>query len=170
MKHTFFDLIKQENISDILLSGVVDIENGIAEFTPMLTYIFFEFDTKIIKFESIEQYSKLKIEYVDSVTYDFEIEEDMYPAKSSIIEIVMTDTMADNSTNSIEIYGDCSENNKVLICDAICLKLNCGQELFLDPTYFFGINIGGMEQKKAWLNNYPNTESNILNKLLIELV
>ncbi|MGF1487523.1 MAG: hypothetical protein ACFBSE_10580 [Prochloraceae cyanobacterium] len=170
MKHIFFDVIKQENISDILLSGVVDIENGIAEFTPMLTYMFFQFDTKIIKFESIEQYSKLKIEYIDSVTYDFEIEEDMYPAKSSIIEIIMTDTMADNSINSIEIYGYFSENNKVLICDAICFKLNCGQELFLDPTYFFGINVGSNEQKKAWLNNYPNTKSNTIKKTLIELV
>lgn len=169
MKDTFFDKIKQENISDILLSGVVDIENGIAEFTPMLTYMFFEFDTKIIKFESIEQSSKLKIEYVDSITYDFEVEEDMYPAKSSINEIVMTDTMAENTVKSVEIYGGVSRNNE-LICDAVCFKLNCGQQLFLDPTYFFGINIGGNEQKKAWLNNYPNTESNTINKVMVELV
>lgn len=169
MKDTFFDKIKQENISDILLSGVVDIENGIAEFTPMLTYMFFEFDTKIIKFESIEQFSKLKIKYVDRITYDFEIEEDMYPAKSSINEIVMTDTMAENTVKSVEIYGGVSRNNE-LICDAVCFKLNCVQELFLDPTYFFGINIGGNEQKKAWLNNYPNTESNTINKVMVELV
>ena len=169
MKDTFFDKIKQENISDILLSGVVDIENGIAEFTPMLTYMFFEFDTKIIKFESIEQSSKLKIEYVNSITYDFEVEEDMYPAKSSINEIVMTDTMAENIVKSVEIYGGVSRNNE-LICDAVCFKLNCGQQLFLDPTYFFGINIGGNEQKKAWFNNYPNTESNTINKVMVELV
>ena len=169
MKHTFFDKIKQENISDILLSGVVDIENGIAEFTPMLTYMIFEFDTKIIKFESIEQSSKLKIEYVDSIIYDFEVEEDMYPAKSSINEIVMTDTMAENTVKFVEIYGGVSQDNE-MICDSICFKLSCGQELFLDPTYFFGINIGGNEQKKAWLNNYPNTESNTINKIIIELV
>lgn len=156
---SFFKKIERENLVDIFLCGVVDFENSLAEFTPILTYIFFVFETEIIKFESIEQHSKLKIKYVDAVTceFDFELEEDMYPARTSISEIVLTDTLAENTVNYIQIYGESIINNE-LICYAISFKLNCGQEIFLDPSYIFGINIGGQEQKNAWFNNYPNSE------------
>lgn len=167
MKSIFFDAIKQENISDILLCGVVDIEDGIAEFIPIMEYMYFKFDTKIIKFESVEQYSKLKIEYVNKLTYKFE-DEDMYPANSSIGEIVLTDTMAKNTVRLVEIYGGEQIDNE-LICYAVSFHLYSEQEIFIDPSFHYGIGIGGEHQKNAWFNNYPNSESYTVPKSIIEL-
>ena len=166
--NSFFNKISEENISDILSTGIVDIEEGIAEFIPMANYIFIEFMTKIIKFELVEESLKLKLNYVDSITYDFEVEEDMYPAKSSISNFILTSTLADNTVKLIEVYDGKQTENEISCC-AISFLLSSGQELFLDPASCFGLNIGGMEQKDLWLNNYPNTESYTVPKSIIKL-
>ena len=168
MKSYFFEEIKQEKILDILVCGLVDIEDGIAEFIPIMEYLYFKFETKTIEFESIEQYSKLKIEYMNQLAYKFE-DEDMYPAYSSISELVLTDTMAKNTVKSIEIYGGEQIDNE-LICYAVSFHLNSGQEIFIDPSFYYGIGIGGKHQKDTWFNNYPNTDSYTVPKSTIELV
>ena len=164
----FFSKINQENIVDIYLVGMMYLDDGIAEFLPWMDYVYLEFDTKIIRFKFIEDSLKLKIEYVESAIYDFEVEEDMYPAKSSIGNIILISTLADNRVRSIEIYGDEWIDGE-LICDAICFNLGSGQELFLDPISFLGINIGSKEQKDLWLKNDPNTDSYTVPKSIIEL-
>ena len=166
--NTFFSKIEQENISNISLVGMMYIEDGIAEFLPWMYYVFFEFNTQIIKFELIEASLKLKIKYVNSLTYDFEVEEDMHPAKSSISHLILISTLADNVVKSIEIYGDEWIDGE-LICDAICFNLSSGQELFLDPISYFGMNIGSKKQKNFWLNDFPNTDSYTVPKSIIEL-
>ena len=165
---TFLSKIKQQSILDIYLIGMMYLDDGIAEFLPWMDYVFLEFDTEIIRFKFIEESLKLRIEYVKSAVYDFEIEEDMYPAKSSISNLILISTLADNTVKSIEIYGDEWVDGE-LICDAICFNLNSGQELFLDPISFLGINIGSKEQKDLWLKNDPNTDSYTVPKSLIEL-
>ena len=45
--------------------------------------------SKYIKFESINQFSKLQLKIVDFIEYDFEIDEDMIRAKSSVGEIIL---------------------------------------------------------------------------------
>ena len=166
--NSFFDKISGENILDILSTGVVDIEDGIADFIPMANYIFFEFETKIIRFELIEESLELKLNYANLITYDFEVEEDMYPAKSSISNLILTSTLADNTVKSIEVYDGKQIENEISCC-AISFLLCSGQELFLDPASCFGLNIGGKEQKDLWLNNYPNTESYTVPKSIIKL-
>ena len=167
MENKFFNKIKQEKILDVYVCGLVDIENGIAEFIPMTDDIYFKFDTTIIRFESVEQYSKLKIQYVNQFTYKFE-DEDMYPANSSIGKIVLTNIMADMMVKSIEIYGAEQTDNE-LICHAASFLLNTGQEIFIDPGFCDGIGVGGQHQKDTWLRNYPNTDSYTVPKLTVEL-
>ena len=168
MYNIFFGKIKQQSVLDIYLLGMMYVDEGIAEFLPWMDYVFLEFDTRIIRFKFINDSLKLKLEYVESATYDFEIEEDMYPAKSSISNLILISTLADNVVGSVEIYGDEWIDNE-LMCDAICFNLDSGQELFLDPISFSGINIGSKEQKDLWLKNDPNTNSYTVPKLLIEL-
>lgn len=133
------------------MTGFVDIEDGIAQFYHDLRFIYFEINSKYIEFESINQFSKLKIKVVDSVEHNFEIDEDMLKAKSSVSEIILNDTMANgNDIDNIIFYNLEADE---LICDAIEIELVNGQVIFLDPSYLFGINIGGKEQKQIWKSN-----------------
>lgn len=151
-------LTKGHNIEDIYLPGFVDVEDGIAQFCHDLRFVYFEINSKYIKFESINQFSKIKLKIVDSIEYDFEIDEDMIRAKSSVSEIVLNDTMANgNDIDNIIFYN--LEGQEEIICDAVEIKLVNGQVIFLDPSYYFGINIGGKEQKQLWKINYKENEN-----------
>lgn len=144
--------LKDNNIEDIYLTGFVDIENGIAQFYHDLRFIYFELSSRYIEFESVNQYSKLRIKIVDSISYNYEIDEDMIRGKSSVSEVILSDTMAKgNSIDNIVFYN--LEEQEELICDAIEINLVNGQVIFLDPSYYFGINIEGKEQKQKWKIN-----------------
>ena len=146
-------MVKDNNIEDIYLTGFVDIEDGIAQFYQDLRFIYFEINSKYIEFESINQFSKLKLKIVDSIQHNYEIDEDMMRAKSSIGEIILNDTMANgNDIDNIIFYN--LEEKDELICDAVEIELVNGQVIFLDPSYYFGINIGGEEQKQIWKINF----------------
>ena len=70
MINYFFKKLAQQSIIDLLQIGVVEIEDGVAEMTTMHIYLFIEFEEYILKLESINQYSKLKIKLVDeAVSY-----------------------------------------------------------------------------------------------------
>ncbi len=151
-------ITKGQNIKDIYLTGFVDIEDGIAQFYHDLRFVYFEINSKYIKFESINQFSKLKLKIADSIEYDFEIDEDMIRAKSSVGEIILNDTMATgNDIDNIIFYN--LEEREELVCDAVEIKLVNGQVIFLDPSYYFGINVGGKEQKQMWKINFKETEN-----------
>ncbi|AQS08730.1 hypothetical protein CLOBY_08400 [Clostridium saccharobutylicum] len=149
----FKRIVKNNDIEDIYLTGFVDIEDGAAQFYHDLRFIYFEVNSKYIEFESINQFSKLRIKIVDSVGHNFEIDEDMMKGKSSVSEIILRDTMANgNDINNITFYN-LEEQEEELICDAMEIKLVNEQVIFLDPSYYFGINIGGDEQKQIWKFN-----------------
>lgn len=149
----FKRIVKNNDIEDIYLTGFVDIEDGVAQFYHDLRFMYFEVNSKYIEFESINQFSKLRIKIVDSVGHNFEIDEDMMKGKSSVSEIILRDTMANgNNINNITFYN-LEEQEEELICDAMEIKLVNEQVIFLDPSYYFGINIGGNEQKQIWKFN-----------------
>lgn len=151
-------ITKGHNIEDIYLTGFVDVEDGIAQFCHDLRFVYFEINSKYIKFESINQFSKLQLKIVGFIEYDFEIDEDMIRAKSSVGEIILNDTMANgNDIDTIIFYN--LEVQEELICDAVEIKLVNGQVIFLDPSYYFGINIGEKEQKQIWKINFKETKN-----------
>lgn len=155
--HKFKKLLKNNDIENIYLTGFVDIEYGIAQFYPDLRFIYFEINSKFIEFESINQYSKLRIKVVSSVNHNFEIDKDMIKGKSSVSEIILTqDGTIGNCIDNIKFYN-LEKKEEELICDAIEIKLKNEQVIFLDTSFYFGINIGGYEQKKIWKLNLDNS-------------
>ena len=146
-------LVKNNDIEDIYLTGFVDIEDGIAQFYPDLRFIYFEINSKFIEFESINQYSKLRIKLEELVNHKFEIDEDMMKGKSSVSEIILNQDGAIGNFIDIIKFYNLEEKEEELICDAIEMKLKNEQVIFLDPSFYFGINIGGCEKKEIWKEN-----------------
>ena len=73
-----------KQLTDIYTVGFVYLFEEQREFTPDLRWIYLEFEDILLEFESIEQYSRLKIEKVSDIRYQFESDEDMIKVKSSI--------------------------------------------------------------------------------------
>lgn len=167
MRNKIKNLLKEKIITDIISVGFVDIENDIAQFYANPQWLYFEFDDYYIEFESIEQFSKLKIRFSDNINYSYEIDEDMVKAKSSIIDVVLISSMMlGNDINEICFVNINCEDDEFLICDALKLILSNGQIIFLDPSFLFGIAIGKEDQEDFWKKNlnddYIIHEANIM--------
>lgn len=158
--------LHDKNISDIIKVGFIDIEDGYAQMSFANKYLFIEFDSFLLKFTSIEQYSQLQVEIVSDVTFDIELDDDLIPARASVATIVLTDDMGDNKINSIELFNCSNKTDQNIQCDAMSIYLESGQELFIDPTYYFGLNIGGKEQKEKWFVNLPGDRNNVISELI----
>lgn len=142
------EIIRDNSIDDIYLTGIVDVnDDGIAEFVANTNFLYFEFGNQIIEFESIDGYSRLCVSIVDSIKYQVEFE-DVKPCSAKISEIIFTNPLETNKVSSICFFNlDVRENE--LICDVLHIKLSNGQDIFIDPA-FLGINVGGLEQKNFW--------------------
>ncbi|MCR5609413.1 MAG: hypothetical protein K6G26_10150 [Lachnospiraceae bacterium] len=166
MLKNILNQLYKNKIEKIYVTGFIDIENGIAEFYPDYTTYYILIKGRYLKLESIEQYSKLKFELVDNISFDFsyEIEDEMYKAVSSVEELILTNSLlAGNNIVKIIFYN--LDESKVT-CLAMEIILENGQMIFFDPTYVCGICAGGEKQKSVWLNSCDNKI--IVKELVIE--
>lgn len=137
-------------ITDIVSVGTVSKEDTIIKYYPDFRMLYIEVDNVYIKFSSVEQYSRLQVEFVDKVDYSFEIDEDMEYAMSSLLDIVLVGRdMIGNDINQI-LYYDKEEKDNIL-CKACEIRLANGQIIFLDPSFLCGISIGGIAQKEYYM-------------------
>ena len=72
----FIEFLKNNEITDIILVGFVDVEKGIYEFYPNLKYLYIEMATKYVALESVNQYSLLKFCIKDDLCFEYEIDKD----------------------------------------------------------------------------------------------
>ncbi|MCR5835891.1 MAG: hypothetical protein K6G88_05245 [Lachnospiraceae bacterium] len=147
---------KNKCIDDIIMVGFIDIDE-IAQFYSDKRFLYFQIGEIYIEFASIEQFSRLRIRTCDEIPFDYEIDEDMIRGKTSIAELILNDSMSiGNSITSASIYD---LDRKNYTCAALELILENGQILFLDPSFYFGINIGDNRQKDIWKDNYLYIDS-----------
>lgn len=145
----------KEELVDIYQIGVANLNNDEVELIENLHVIFLQFETTYLKFEAIEQNSKLEITKVEEIDFGYiPIEEELPPYKYSISNLVFIDEDFFNILKSITIYGDISHYENKIICDSILLTLG-NQLIFFDPSYHWGINIGNELQLEEWLRNQP---------------
>ena len=135
-----------KRLTDIYTVGFIYLEEEPKEFTPDLKWMYFEFEDTLVEFESFEQYSRLRMEKVPEVRYQFECDEDMIKVRSSVIEFVLISSMlADNTVKDIELMDGTEDN-----CAAAKIVLENGQIIFIDPSFLHGIGVGGKEQEEYW--------------------
>lgn len=137
-----------KSISDIILLGSVDLDE-----TPIESCINHEFlvlgvDDTYIEFSSVNQMSELSVKEKDALTFDYEIDEDDKHTFVSIVNAILADTVSDAAIKELSEYEEAGS----LV--AIEVLLANGQMIFIDPTYYTGIKIGGEFIKKAFFDNH----------------
>ncbi len=164
MDSIFMNLSNNSEITDIIICGTVDNDDNIFQFYFDLRVVYVECGSNYLRLESVNQYSMLNFSVVDYIKFDYEIDEDMHRARSSVKDIVLDNSGAvGNNIHEIVLYDRIERD----ICAAMKIRLENGQEIFIDPSYIFGINIGGEKQHTIWKNNYHNI--NHMNKECIIL-
>ncbi len=158
-------LFENSKIEDIYTVGFVDVEGEEYQYYPLYNYLFIELGNKIIRLEANQDNLRLSFKIVDGMDYQFEIDEEMLYAKSSINTIVLDDIWSSsNNVKEVLFYGLDELSNSCLAAEIILLN---GQVIFLDPSYEFGINIGGERLKEAWKDNCSGAEKIKLSRICI---
>lgn len=172
MNTQFFDRIKDAPITDILQLGCIDkTAVALSEVTIFHERIYIVFGDVLLKLESVNQYSELKLQFVDQikVDFDFELLDNTLLVTISVTELLLDDTLHNNAIAAIDVYQKEDSFEKKQLCAAIGFHLAGGQYLFFDPTFDFGINVGGRRKRELWQENYPNTETDKIpyNKIVL---
>jgi hypothetical protein len=156
-----FEILKSKlcrnPIEDIVTVGFVDLSDAILKYYPRLKWIYFEFANFFMEFESIEQYSKLRVKFAESITVQGDLEDGMRETISSVIDIVLTGgEMACGKDVKRMIFFNLICSGEAFICDALKIILTNDQILFLDPTFVHGISFGGASQEQCWKENFTS--------------
>lgn len=159
-------LKQSASVKDILKVGFLDLEENPIQVSLIDKYLFIELERFFLKLTSTHQNSRLKVEITSDTNFDTSPYQDFTIAITSVATIILTDNMADNSVASIEIYNLLDESEQAILCEAMSINLVCGQEIFIDPSYYFGLNVGGKEQKEKWLINLPEN-STVQSKMIV---
>jgi len=113
------------------------------QFIPDFTLLYLKLDIKYIVFESVNQYSKLKITVADAVSYHKVDDPDFKYINLSLMDFILINgAYASTKINKISIYGAKIEGDSI-ICDLAALKLSNAQSFIVDPSNFWGITFAG---------------------------
>ncbi|WP_321388940.1 hypothetical protein [uncultured Enterococcus sp.] len=139
-------------IEDIYVTGYLyENDEGINEFSPTMDFLYFEFEDYYVEIHALDQDIKIELNVVDSINYNFEVDEDMVASKSTVGQLIL-DMETGNSIANIKFYN-LEEKNDSLICEALELRLENGQLIFCDSLSYDGLNIGGNRQRDIWEYN-----------------
>lgn len=170
MIEKFIQLVKDNVFEDIYVTGFVyEEDDGKLEFCLMPSYLYFQFGEQFIEIEDSDQTAKFHLIQVDSIQNRFDMFEDTKPCQSSISDIIFkaSTSIVSNRVKQLSFYGLESTENEIIF-DALHIKLESGQDLFLAPS-FFGINIGGLELREDWIERLKVGNLEIPKMNVIEL-
>ena len=142
----FLKNLSNNNLEEIYYTGCFDLEDR--DFIMNTNYLFLKIGIHYINFEACETYSKLKITLSETINYKNEVE-DWIDGKIKVSELVFVDSLIDSRAFKKVSFVNLQKSESYLISDVVCFEFKNGEILFIDPS-FFGIKIGGREQKDYW--------------------
>lgn len=147
------DFVGCKKITDFLLTGNIDPDEEVIEFLPDFTFFTIQFDEKYLTFESIEQYSKIRISEENNLLFHDVKDEDFKKSYVSLINfLVINGEYSNEHIDTIILFNSNSSQGKI-VCDAVKIVLSNGQVFFLEPFNFWGFNMGGETVEKNWIDN-----------------
>ena len=138
-------------IDDVLVAGFTEVSEKPLRFHHLFWAVFFEFGGELLKFAAIGDSGRMSIERTERVWYD-SLDDDLEPASASIRQIVLDNSDGTGRLASAQLW-DFQMSQTGIECAAVRFELANGQIVFLDPTYHFGIRVGGASQEAIFAEN-----------------
>ncbi|MGE5787670.1 MAG: hypothetical protein ACM3ZE_23960 [Myxococcales bacterium] len=147
--------VLEAGIGDILVPGYVEPDVTLAVFHADYNFVYLELGGTFLELATIETTGTMRLSLSAELAHPLDLDDGMAPAFASLREQCLDDTESGNCIEEVVVWG-ATEQGGDAVCSALQFKLHNGQLLFIDPTYHFGIRIGGQTQRKIWEDNCPN--------------
>lgn len=145
--------LRGTGLKDIIVTGFVEKGEQPVRFHALWRVVYFECDGVWLKMAVVGDSGRMRLSVVHTVCYEAELDDDMLPALSSVRLQVLRDPDGSNTLAAIRLWN-ISESSKEVQCAAARLDLVNGQRIFVDPSNYFGIQLGGREQEEVWGENW----------------
>jgi len=140
-------------LKDIIVTGFVENDEQSVRFHALWRAVYFECNGVLLKMATVGDSGRMRLALVHSVCCEAELDDDMLPASSSVRLQVLRDPDGSNVLTAIRLWN-INESLEEIQCAAARLDLINGQRIFVDPSYYFGIRLGGREQEEVWEENW----------------
>ncbi|XYH97111.1 hypothetical protein ACMHYB_56630 [Sorangium sp. So ce1128] len=140
-------------LTDVLVTGFIDNDERPARFHALWRVVYFEFDNMWLKMAVVGDSGRIRLSLVDEVSNEADLlDDDMLPALSSVRLQVLRDPDGSNVLATLRTWNT-NQSPEWIECSAARLDLVNGQQIFVDPLNYFGIQLGGREQEEVWKEN-----------------
>ncbi|WP_437778972.1 hypothetical protein [Sorangium sp. So ce1097] len=139
-------------LTDVLVTGFIDKDDRPARFHALWRAVYFEFDNMLLKTAVAGDSGRIRLSLADEVSNEADLDDDMLPALSSVRLQVLRDPDGANVLATLRTWNT-SHSPEWIECSAARLDLVNGQQIFVDPLNYFGIQLGGREQEEVWKEN-----------------
>jgi len=145
--------LKGNSLHDVYVVGFLypNERYGQQEFHAMWATVYLECRDFLLQLRAVRTTGTMSVRVVPA----FEPEDWEDPvAFASVSEQFLWNVEGENPFVALRLWQSPGEE---YFC-AAQFDLRNGQELFVDPTYYYGIVLGGTEQKRIWRENWPPAE------------
>lgn len=141
-------------LDDIIVPGFFESGASPMQFHANYRILYFDLGGVFLRASVIRDEGEVLLTLVDKPGPDaYPDDEDLVPAISSIREVALTNPNAGNEVSSIHLWN-ARDTESGVACAAVRFDMTSGQRLFVDPSYFFGIRLGGLQQEKIWQEEF----------------
>lgn len=139
---------------DVVVTGFVEMDVVPVCFHALWHVVYFDFDGRILEVATIGDSGRIRLDVVEAPRHTAVLDEGMLPAFASIQRQALRDPDGANEVVEMRLWSMLEVSGSVQ-CDAVRFDLINGQQLFVDPSNYFGIRLGGHEQQRLWEENWP---------------
>jgi hypothetical protein len=144
------NVIINRPLNDVLVAGFVEKGTQPLQFCANYRILYFDFDGIFLKSSVVRDEGQMELAFVDSPNAEhYPDDDDLLPAISSIRDLVLFDPNGSNLLVSIHLWN-ARESGASIACAALRFDVSGGQQIFVDPSYYFGMRIGGAHQEQIW--------------------
>lgn len=151
----FENALRGARIANVMLTGFVDRSETPLQFYALPQIVYFDLGSWLLEVATIGDSGRASLEVVPTIRHRADLDNDMEPAVSSIRQQVLHDPDGTNLIRALRLW-DLREISGQISCAALRVELVNGQCIFVDPSNYFGIRIGGEELHELWNGMSPN--------------
>lgn len=139
-------------LTDVLLVGFLDEEEAPVRFRPILQKVYLAVGSAFLELATIGDTGRMTVTVAPTISRHAELDDDMVPAVTSLREQLLHDPDGSNIIRLLRLWSPADDHHE-LSCSALGVELCNGQLIFVDPSNYFGIRIGGGDLMKSWLES-----------------
>ncbi|MBL8681008.1 MAG: hypothetical protein JNK05_17635 [Myxococcales bacterium] len=140
------------SIADLWMGGWFESADNQPRFYASLWAYYVEIAGSFLAIRARKYTGEATLSFVSEIPRDPDLEDDMTFTTMSIGEMRLRHPESENRIHRVVLWG-ASESDEGVECQAARIELSPREALFFDPSFYFGIRLGGNDDQDEWIEH-----------------